>query len=862
MFLLLTGFCSVNAQLLTSENFNFTGALTANGWTAHSAGGTTPISTTTGLTYAGLLGTGVGNAALVGNIGGEDDNIEFTPQNTDGQSVYVSMLVNITDAATAKNGDYFFNIGDGGGTSFTAFSARLFAKITASNVNFGISNTSTATYGTTNFAKNTTYLLVIKYTINASGADPVSLWVIPSGVPATEAAAGAVEATNTATNGQDIIRGLALRQGSSTNSVQTVVDAIKVGTTWADVTPSSNVPASLSVSGTINDFGNITVGSTSASQSYNLSGANLTGAPGNIAVTAPTDFEVSNNNATWGSSTTIAYSSATLAATPVWVRFAPQTAGPKTGNVSNAGGGAATTVTVPVSGTGVAPVTPVISTTSLAAFGNICLNTTAGPNSFTINGINLTNANITVGPLAGFSFATTATGVFSPSLTLTQPGGIFTQTVYVNFSPVAVQSYDGDITVTGAGAPATNVAASGAGANNPPAVTTGGSSAITTNTATLAGSITATGCSAVTAYGIEYSTTNGFANGTGTTVASTNLNAGAYTSSLSALTPATTYYYKAYATNAGGTTYGAQQTFATAIPVLTATPLTAFGSQCANSTTGPNSFTINSTGVSAANITVGPLAGYTFSTTSGGTYTNSLSITHAAGVFTQSVFVKFTPTAIQSYSGNIPVGGGGANTINVAVSGAGVNLPATVTTQAATNITTQTATLNGTITGVGCSNITSYGIEYSGVNNFIGGNGIKVFANNSNSSGVYSVEVNGLVQNTTYYFRSFATNGAGPNYGPQESFTTITIPNGLTLYNIPAQRNTALRFSINNIKPDHYAVLLMNSNGQMVYRKDIIVQVNFMNDQFVVPNNITPGVYQFRLENNNGFRIKRTIVIQ
>ncbi|MFT3981850.1 MAG: hypothetical protein QM687_15395 [Ferruginibacter sp.] len=860
-FFLFAGIAGLKAQLLTSEDFNFSGNITANGWTAHS-GTTNFITTTTGLTYAGILGTGVGNAALVSNLGGEDDNITFATQNTDGQNVYVSMLVNITDPATAKTGDYFFNIGDGGGTSFTLFSARLFAKITASAVNFGISNTSTATYGTTSFAKNTTYLLVIKYTINAAGNDPVSLWVIPSGVPVTEAAAGTPEISNTATAGQDVIRGLALRQGSATTSVQTVVDAIKVGTTWADVTPSSNIPASLTVAGTISDFGSVNVGSASASQSYNLSGANLTGAPGNITVTAPADFEVSNNNTSWGSSTTIAYSAATLPATPVWVRFAPQSAGPKSGNVTNVGGGAATAVNVAVSGTGVVPVTPVISATTLAGFGNVCLNTTAGPNFFTLNGLNLTNADITVGPLTGYSFATTAAGTYTSSLTLTQAGGTFTQIVYVKFTPTATQSYDGNIAVTGGGAPAVNVAATGAGANNPPAVTTGAASAITTTTATLAGTISSTGCSAVTAYGIEYSTTNGFANGSGTQAASTNQSAGAYTSALSNLVPATTYYYKAYATNAGGTTYGAQQSFVTATPVLVVTPLTAFGAQCLNSVTGPNSFAITSTGVTAANITIGALAGYSYSTTATGTYTSTLSITHPVGALSQTIYVKFTPTAIQSYNGNIAVGGGGAPTVNVAASGSGVNAPATLTTGSASDVTTASAVLAGTISSNGCSAVTAYGIEFSGINNFANGTGTKVFSTNADASGNYSAAVSGLVQNTTYYFKAFATNGGGTAYGAIQSFTTAAIPDKLTLYNIPAQRNTALRFSVNNIKPDHYGVILINSNGQLVYRKDFIVQVNFINDQIEIPNNLTPGVYQFRLENYNGYRVKRTIMIK
>lgn len=623
------------------------------------------------------------------------------------------------------------------------------------------------------------------------------------------------------------------------------------------------IPASFTITGTIADFGNVFIGSTSTSQSYNLSGTNLTGAPGNITVTAPSaDFQVSNNNTTWGASTTIAYTSATLAATPVWVRFSPQSAGVLTGNVSNAGGGVATAVNVAVSGTGVVPVTPVLSATSLAAFGSVCLNTTAGPNSFTINGINLTTTDITVGPLAGYTFSTTAAGTYTNSLTLTQTGGTYTQAVFVRFTPTASQSYDGNIAVAGAGAPSINVAASGSGANNPPTATTGAATGVTTNAATLGGSITSTGCSAVTAYGIEYSTTNGFPNGTGTQVASTNLAAGVYTSAVGTLAPSTVYYYKAYATNAGGTVYGAQQTFTTASPVLAVTPLTAFGALCINTTAGPNSFSISSAGLGTSNVTVGALAGFTYSTSANGTYTTTLSITQPGGVFSQTVFVKFTAAAIQSYNGNIPVGGGGANTVNVAASGSGVNAPASLTTGTASDIGTGAVTTAGTITSNGCSNVTEHGIEYSGINNFTTGSGTKVAGSAIDPSGNFTATLTGLVQGTTYYYRSYAKNTGGTNYGTQESFTTASIPNGLTLYSIPAQRNTSLRFSVNNIKPDHYAVVLFNSNGQKVYRKDMIIQSNFINDAIKVPGNLTPGVYQFQLENNNGYLERKTIMIK
>ncbi|HEX3100232.1 MAG TPA: CHRD domain-containing protein, partial [Pyrinomonadaceae bacterium] len=228
------------AASLFVDNFTYSGALTNNGWAAHSGAGTSALSTTTGLTFAGYPGSGTGNAVLVGNAGGEDDSMLLSAPQTANGTVYYSLLVNVNDAATDKTGDYFFHIGTRASTtSFVSFAARLFARIVGGNVNFGISNGSaTPVYGTTNFSRNTTYLVIVKYTLNTSGNDPVSLWVIPaaSGVPTTEAAAGTPEATETTTTGQDVIDALAIRQGSNATSTQEVVDGIRVGTTWADIT--------------------------------------------------------------------------------------------------------------------------------------------------------------------------------------------------------------------------------------------------------------------------------------------------------------------------------------------------------------------------------------------------------------------------------------------------------------------------------------------------------------------------------------------------------------------------------------------------------------------------------------------------
>jgi hypothetical protein len=222
---------------LVAEDFNFTGALADNGWSVHS-GTANPLSTTGGLTYPGYSNNS-GNAVLVGNLGGIDVHKAFEEQTGTGTSVYASLLVKVTDAATEKTGDNLFHIGNRtSSTSFSLFSSRLFVRITGGAVNFGVSNTTTATYGTTNYAKNTTYLVVMKYSINSAGSDENRLWVIASGLPSSEENAGTPLVINATTSGQDVINAVGIRQGSATTSVATVIDGIRISGSWPG-TPSA-----------------------------------------------------------------------------------------------------------------------------------------------------------------------------------------------------------------------------------------------------------------------------------------------------------------------------------------------------------------------------------------------------------------------------------------------------------------------------------------------------------------------------------------------------------------------------------------------------------------------------------------------
>lgn len=235
--LLLLVISSVSFGQVFSDNLNYTdnSLLTANGWTAHSGAGTNAIDVgaSNGLTYTGYSGlTGV-SAAAVGNAArldqnGEDVNKTFTTPVTSG-TLYYSFLVNV---AVGTEG-YFTHLGNG-----TTFAARVYVKpsTVAGKINFGISNTGTASYAATptDFDVNTTYLVIVKYDVSTTGA--ASLWIKAAGVPATEAAAGTPEHTTSGT-GVATVGGVYLRQYSATQNI--TVDGLLVYATWFGATPCS-----------------------------------------------------------------------------------------------------------------------------------------------------------------------------------------------------------------------------------------------------------------------------------------------------------------------------------------------------------------------------------------------------------------------------------------------------------------------------------------------------------------------------------------------------------------------------------------------------------------------------------------------
>lgn len=269
-----------------------------------------------------------------------------------------------------------------------------------------------------------------------------------------------------------------------------------------------------------------------------------------------------------------------------------------------------------------------------------------------------------------FNAAATTAGFSSPqngSLAVA-PGNI---PVNVPYS-VATGVYNGTLTVstsypvcTSVGYPITVTVN-----NDPLAIDTPTSSNITNNTADLGGNISSLGCSNVTERGIYWSTTSGFADGTGTKVSQTgSYYTGSFTVATTGLSANTTYYFKAFATNSGGTVYSTEGTFTTFGPIITVGTLSDFGFQAINTTSSEKNYLITGSYLTNS-IIVTPPTGFEISTTSGSGYSsNPITLTPSSGNVNQTIYVVFHPTATQVYSGNITNTSTGATGQNVAVTG-------------------------------------------------------------------------------------------------------------------------------------------------------------------------------------------------
>jgi PKD repeat protein len=224
---------------------------TSNNWTTHSVttGQTTTIDIQDlSLAYSGLAAS-VGNKVFLfgnANATSRDVNRAFTSTAT---TNYFSALITVVDnSQITATGDYFMHFGATTGTSVTTFGARLGAKSANAGANFRfmILNTSGGTTAYTDngtdLAFGTTYLVVVKYDA-ATSPTTASMWINPVSLGGAEPA-GAIT-NNSGTSAFATFASICLRNNATTPKA--LIDEIRVGTAFADVTPTGGAVTSISV---------------------------------------------------------------------------------------------------------------------------------------------------------------------------------------------------------------------------------------------------------------------------------------------------------------------------------------------------------------------------------------------------------------------------------------------------------------------------------------------------------------------------------------------------------------------------------------------------------------------------------------
>lgn len=249
----MLGFASAfgQAALPYYDGFAYSGTAlqTQTGWTALNTGD--DIALVSGnLSYTGLPASTGNKISFAGS--GIDATLSVAAQ-TSG-TVYYSMLVNPVSMAgvTDVNGGYFAGLIQGapGGN---VFGGTLWTKRVDDNtLQFGIevrSNTGASTTWTSStYSTGQTYLIVVGYTFNTgtTSDDIVSLWVNPTTGNSTPPTPTITD-TNSTTDLTGVNNFL-LRQDSSTETPSLEIDELRIGTTWASVTPSSTSLAATDIS--------------------------------------------------------------------------------------------------------------------------------------------------------------------------------------------------------------------------------------------------------------------------------------------------------------------------------------------------------------------------------------------------------------------------------------------------------------------------------------------------------------------------------------------------------------------------------------------------------------------------------------
>lgn len=241
--------------------------------------------------------------------------------------------------------------------------------------------------------------------------------------------------------------------------------------------------------------------------------------------------------------------------------------------------------------------------------------------------------------------------------------------------------------------------------------------------------------------------------------------ADAFASLLTGLSPGTTYYYRAYATNGIGTGYGEEFSFQTvAIPspdIITndATNITPTSAICSGSATSDTINAIQSKGI-CYSLTANPSTNDQITEEGAGSGSFSSLITGLSPGTTY--FIRaYAITAYGTYYGN-----------EKSFTSQTFSIPVVKTIEVS-SVTYTSAISGGEISDTGYTNILGKGVCWNiSPNVTINDN----LTNDGQGADTFVSTLAGLSPGTTYYYRAYATNSIGTGYGEELSFQTPPIP--------------------------------------------------------------------------------------
>lgn len=456
-------------------------------------------------------------------------------------------------------------------------------------------------------------------------------------------------------------------------------------------------------------------------------------------------------------------------------------------------------------GTTPAP-TPTISTTASPYASPYCITSSAGSAAFNVA---FTSSNVAAGSTYSAQLSN-ASGTFPTDLTQN-----IISSQAVSASPISasipagtpsgngyrIRVVSGSLASTNDNG--TNLAVTLAPSSNP--VTLNSTAAQSFTTTTSGTDLTAT-ASVASTYAWYYGTSTGTY-----ATAISGATAATYQPKGSDFPSAGTYYLVARATSNCGSVVGTsdpvQLTISPAATafVLSATSLADFGSVAVGSTSAVKSFSVSATSLSAP-LVITPPPGFEIRTGATAFACCAITLTPDANgnVPATTIDVRFAPLAAQPYSAQVALTTSGLPEQDVAVSGTGITpiYPAAVASTAATNVAKTSATAGGTVTDEGGSPVTSRGVVYGfqadptlGSGSVAAGSGL----------GTFTAQLTGLLPDSVYYVRAYATNALGTSYGEQFTFTTLPQP-------LDAEPTSQSMITVSNARPTR--VLLTFSGGQ------------------------------------------------